>query len=207
MGASQAHGIEVGQGVANLARMRFRGTPFEQKAKIVTFDGTFLPYADACFDIIFSIHVIEHTRNPELYLTELLRVLRPNSVIFLDLPNRYYWREQHTFVLFIHFPPTRKRDSIISFLLAKPLRYLWSDQTVYKLQTLRGYQLPSASELDHIYNLHKESYGLELTDALFFGSAPQRTSYRALTWKHWLGLVRKMNTFRMFISKSECLRS
>jgi len=201
MGASKAHGIEVSEGLADLARLRFQGTQFERRVEIVTYDGSILPYVDGCFDIVFSMHVVEHTQNPELYLTELFRVLKPGGVVFLDLPSRYYWREQHTLLPFIHFPPTKERDVIINSLLAKPLRYLWSEQTLYKLQTLRGFQFPSASELVRIYNSHKDAYLLELRDALFFASMPNRVPYRALSWKHWLGLVRNMTTFRMVIGK------
>ncbi len=46
MGASKAHGIEVSEGLADLARLRFQGAQFERRVEIVTYDGSILPYVD-----------------------------------------------------------------------------------------------------------------------------------------------------------------
>ncbi len=90
---------------------------------------------------------------------------------------------------------------IINSLLAKPLRYLWSEQTLYKLQTLRGFQFPSASELVRIYDSHKDTYLLELQDAFFFSNMPGRIPYGAVSWKNLLDHIHIMTTFRMVIGK------
>jgi SAM-dependent methyltransferase len=53
------------------------------------------------FDVITMSHVIEHVHDPELALTEAIRLLRPNGKLFLDTPNieaaghvrfRQHWR-------------------------------------------------------------------------------------------------------------------
>jgi SAM-dependent methyltransferase len=120
MGALKAYGIEVSEKLARLARKRFQGTQSDHRAEIQVYSGSSLPYSGSSFDIVFSMHVIEHSPNLDLYLHELSRVLKPGGIVFLDLPSRYYWCEQHTLLPFIHYPPTRARDVLISFLLAKP---------------------------------------------------------------------------------------
>lgn len=68
-------------------------------------DATTLPYADASFDAVFSIGVLEHVR--ELggtetgSLSEIRRVLRPGGLFVCDhLPNWYSWVE----LLIQHWP-------------------------------------------------------------------------------------------------------
>lgn len=39
------------------------------------------------FDIIIAIEVLEHLRNPDLYIRELIRISKNNSFILMSLPN------------------------------------------------------------------------------------------------------------------------
>ncbi len=49
--------------------------------------GLPLPYADAAFDLVVSMDVIEHVPDPVPWTQEALRVLRPNGVLFQTTPN------------------------------------------------------------------------------------------------------------------------
>lgn len=198
-GASKAYGIEVSDGLADLARKRFLGTRFEDFVQIDVYDGSVLPYNNDSFDIILSMHVIEHTQNPPLYLTELFRVLRPGGVIFLDVPNRYYKMEQHTLLPYIHFLPMKPRDAFTGVLLSRPFSYLLSGQTKYKLETLVSFHFPSASQLVRIYSTYQATYSLKLEDAFYHSYAGERVPYKAYFGKYLLGRARKMTTFRMVI--------
>jgi SAM-dependent methyltransferase len=46
-----------------------------------------LPYADASFDVITLIEVIEHLENHRIALCELARILKPGGVLILTTPN------------------------------------------------------------------------------------------------------------------------
>jgi 2-polyprenyl-3-methyl-5-hydroxy-6-metoxy-1,4-benzoquinol methylase len=46
-----------------------------------------LPYADATFDLVTAMDVIEHVAAPEKWLRELCRILRPTGTLFLTTPN------------------------------------------------------------------------------------------------------------------------
>jgi glycosyltransferase involved in cell wall biosynthesis/SAM-dependent methyltransferase len=50
-------------------------------------DGCFLPLADGSFDVSFSSNVIEHVKNPWLFLDELVRVVRPGGLVFVAFTN------------------------------------------------------------------------------------------------------------------------
>lgn len=47
-----------------------------------------LPFADSNFDIVISHHVIEHVKNQQLHLAEMLRVLKSDGVAYLGCPNK-----------------------------------------------------------------------------------------------------------------------
>ncbi|MBE9046134.1 class I SAM-dependent methyltransferase [Pleurocapsales cyanobacterium LEGE 10410] len=62
-----------------------------------TFDGINIPFADNCFDIVYSNQVFEHVRYPEALLKEIYRVLKPDgyfigSVSYLEPYHSYsFW--------------------------------------------------------------------------------------------------------------------
>ena len=55
------------------------------------YDGRTLPFADASFDGVLCSQVLEHVFTPEPFISELLRVLRPNGRLLLTVP--FAWDE------------------------------------------------------------------------------------------------------------------
>ena len=73
-------------------------------------DACALPFADACFDIVFSNAVIEHVGDRErqrLFVSEALRVGRR---VFLTTPNRWFPLEVHTRLPLVHWLPKPASD-------------------------------------------------------------------------------------------------
>jgi SAM-dependent methyltransferase len=73
------------------------------KAGLLVANGEHLPYADGRFDYITNIGSLEHYVDPEVGAHEMARVLRPNGVACILLPNTfslcnmlYAWRNGRT---------------------------------------------------------------------------------------------------------------
>ena len=48
--------------------------------------GEYLPFKDAAFDAVLSLHVLEHVRNPFVCAAELMRVLKPGGKLHAVTP-------------------------------------------------------------------------------------------------------------------------
>lgn len=71
-------------------------------------DDTQLPFADESFDVVLTNHVIEHvgdSKAQHAHLAELHRVLRPDGVGYLAVPNRWMLVEPHYKLAFLSWWP------------------------------------------------------------------------------------------------------
>lgn len=69
---------------------------------------TSLPFADESFDVVLTNHVIEHVGDVQAqraHLAELHRVLRPDGVGYLAVPNRWMLIEPHYKLIFLSWLP------------------------------------------------------------------------------------------------------
>lgn len=74
---------------------------------------TALPFADDSFDVVLSNHVIEHVgdeNQQRRHLAELRRVLRPDGVGYLAVPNRWMLTEPHYKLAFLSWLPRSWRS-------------------------------------------------------------------------------------------------
>ena len=53
------------------------------------------PFPDASFDIVYAANVLEHTQDPLKVLEEAVRVLRPNGILHMEMPNYLSYFEGH----------------------------------------------------------------------------------------------------------------
>ena len=60
------------------------------KLKICNIEKEGLPYSDNFFDVIYSKSVIEHFYNPEIYFTEIYRILKPGGLVITLCPSWEY---------------------------------------------------------------------------------------------------------------------
>ena len=97
-GATDLVGIELDPDKARLARLRVDGKPI----RIVEQDASTLGNSRS-FDIVTSLHVVEHVADPDAYVQALRRLLSPDGVLLLACPNRLWWREAHSRLPFVHW--------------------------------------------------------------------------------------------------------
>lgn len=55
------------------------------------YDGNIFPFADASFDSVLCNQVLEHVFNPDMFLGEVVRVLKPGGKLLLTVP--FVWDE------------------------------------------------------------------------------------------------------------------
>jgi len=61
--------------------------------KDLNFENDFFPLESNSIDFAVSLAVIEHLRNPEIFINEIFRCLKPGGVIYLSTPNfQYDWK-------------------------------------------------------------------------------------------------------------------
>jgi SAM-dependent methyltransferase len=86
-----------------------------------------IPFPDGSYDFAFIIEVLEHVPNPFGTLREIHRVLRPNGVLIVSVPNPYHFKE------------------IVWNLFRIPDRqghlYGWTRQTMTRLGEMVGFRL------------------------------------------------------------------
>ncbi|HEX8575227.1 MAG TPA: methyltransferase domain-containing protein [Flavobacterium sp.] len=75
------------------------GLDYEGIKSDVLWDGNTMPFEAASFDVVISTEVLEHVPDPEKYLAEVRRVLKPGGIFFFtvpflmslhEVPNDYY---------------------------------------------------------------------------------------------------------------------
>ncbi len=91
------------------------------KPQFFLYDGDKLPFADNSFDYAVSVSVLEHTTSPEGYLTEILRVLKPQGKLYLAFPNKLWPKETHTQILGLTYLPGFLRPFLVKALKRNPL--------------------------------------------------------------------------------------
>lgn len=115
-GASEVWGVEVDKSLYDLCRIRFRNI---NAATVHLVDGKTLPFHKNSFDIITSIHVLEHADDIGTFLSEIFRVLKQGGICMLECPNRIFPIEPHNEIPFITYLPKGIADIICANFLAK----------------------------------------------------------------------------------------
>jgi Zn finger protein HypA/HybF involved in hydrogenase expression len=76
-----------------------RGGKIVHDRPFIAADGQYLPFADKSFDYIISCHVLEHAENPDLFLSELMRVGKAGYIETpTEIGEKLYGWEYHKWV-------------------------------------------------------------------------------------------------------------
>ena len=80
------------------------GRPDELKHPDLLYDGKRLPFADSALNGILSTQVLEHVPDPDVFLAECRRVLKPGAKLVLSAPFLWSEHEQpHDYFRFTSF--------------------------------------------------------------------------------------------------------
>lgn len=101
-GASEVCMVETDKCLCDLCHIRFQNI---NAATVHLSDGKTLPFDNDSFDIITSLHVIEHVDDIETFLSEVFRVLKQGGRCILECPNRGFPMEPHNKIPFITYLP------------------------------------------------------------------------------------------------------
>lgn len=122
-----------------------------------------LPFADATFDVVTSLWVMEHLENPQKVLTEIYRVLKKGGIFMFATPN-------------INFLPLKVINLLKSNALNRMLNKLLYDReehdifaTCYKANTLK--------------NIRAVTQGLFREEILKLNYDPSYTSFNRITFE------------------------
>jgi ubiquinone/menaquinone biosynthesis C-methylase UbiE len=114
-GAREVYGLEVDKALYDICSVRFRSIT---SAQVFLGDGSTLPFESDSFDMVTSIHVIEHVSQMETFLAEIFRVLKKGGKCIIDCPNRYFPVEPHNNIPLITYLPKSIADFICADLLS-----------------------------------------------------------------------------------------
>jgi SAM-dependent methyltransferase len=82
-------------------------------------EGTTLPFADAEFDVVLTNHVIEHVGDASAqadHLAEIRRVMKPDGIGYLAVPNRWMLTEPHYRLKFLSWWPRPLRSPYLRLM-------------------------------------------------------------------------------------------
>ncbi len=100
-------GVEIDEPSLEIARKRLKGN---KNAKIVKGHGEKLAFDDMSFDIVVLFDVIEHVGDPIAMMREVVRVLKPDGILYCEFTPYYSLAGHHLYdisKLPIHILPER----------------------------------------------------------------------------------------------------
>ncbi|MDP3901633.1 MAG: class I SAM-dependent methyltransferase, partial [bacterium] len=83
---AQFYGLDISENLCALARSN------NPEAEILCGDAEAMPFKDNSFDIVFMTEALEHMLDYNKALREVRRVLKPNGIFIVTVPNRDWLR-------------------------------------------------------------------------------------------------------------------
>jgi ubiquinone/menaquinone biosynthesis C-methylase UbiE len=101
---AEAVGFDLDEREINIARLRAKSYNLGN-ISIFQGDAVNIPYPDNYFDLVTALSVLEHVKNLERVIKEMVRVTRPNGYCCVTVPNPIFPREGHYKVFYIPYLP------------------------------------------------------------------------------------------------------
>lgn len=86
-GAESAVGVDISDEAIQVANRQFAG----EGITFLAHSAEELPFEKNSFDVVVSFETIEHLPNPEKFLGEIKRVVKPGGVVIISCPNDDYY--------------------------------------------------------------------------------------------------------------------
>jgi len=119
MAGARMYGVDIERELYEIAESHAEAYGVE--VKFFLYDGQKLPFEDDTFDYAISVSVFEHTTSPDMYLSEILRVTKPEGKCYLAFPNKLWPKETHTGLWFLTYLPAFSRPFMVRLLKRNPL--------------------------------------------------------------------------------------
>lgn len=75
--------LDYSESALRVARKNYQIT--KNVGEFVIGDANNLPFKDNTFDIVLSTGLLEHFKNPQIVINEMVRVLKPNGIFYSDI--------------------------------------------------------------------------------------------------------------------------
>ncbi len=75
-----------------------------------------LPFPDSAFDMVTAFQTIEHLENPFFVMREAKRVLKPDGLFMLSVPNPYHISFKMKYLFTSNMPPWTEFNNHLTFL-------------------------------------------------------------------------------------------
>jgi len=149
---SHVVGIDLEQDKMDFARRQSKNLGVKN-VEFVQYDGGEVPLADASFDVIFCVDVVEHLPNPERFVTDFYRLLKPGGWFLLSFgPPWYHAHGKHMWVKLpgwwshLLFP----RSSVMK-AAGYPVTNSWSDIGIQRLSVGKMERILKRSRFETLY--------------------------------------------------------
>ncbi len=108
-------------------------------------DDANIPFSDDYFDVVISNHVIEHVGDDDAqakHLLELNRVMKPNGIGYLAVPNRWMFIEPHYKLMLLSWWPVSWRSRYLQ---------IFTVHKHYDCKPLEMHELESKLKIANLY--------------------------------------------------------
>lgn len=168
----EAWGIDI-----DADKLAFAEAQVEQRGqsnvRLVCYDGAELPFPDASFDCIFCVDVLEHLPNPERFVRQFERVLRPGGQLLLSFGPP--WRHAHGKHQWARLPGWWTH-----LLFPRPV-----------VMTVRGFAPETTWESLGLHRLTVGAFEAVMRRSGFETVHLHRSAHRAVTWLKQVPLLRE----------------
>ena len=152
---ADAWGVDTDREAVAIARLKLSGA----RGGACLAAAETLPFASARFDLVYCYSAIEHVASVEASVSEMIRVTRPEGIVYVHTPNAWSWYEGHYKLLWVPGLP-RPLGALYLALRRRPTAYLATLRRLTKDQLRRAFQTAGVTDLQfHTGDLPRESRG------------------------------------------------